>query len=108
MIPFRHLCVLVGAAWLPLVACAPRSRWPRLTDGGRYEVYNPTGCRAQVYTATDNNVTRQYLGQVPSGGRVVVTVPPRAEGTRVAAMALYPDGTNCETGDRIRIRPVGP
>lgn len=106
MIRFRQACVLVGAVCLPLMACA-RSRWPRVTDGGRYEVHNPTPCRAEVYTATDDNVTRRYLGQVPSGGRVVVTVPPRSEGTRVVAMSLYRDGTNCEVGARIRIRPVG-
>jgi hypothetical protein len=100
-----HACVLVGAAGLTLIGCA-RSRWPRLTEGGRYEVYNPTPCRAEVYTATNDNVTRQYLGPVPSGGRVVVTVPPRSEGTRVVAMSLYRDGTNCEVGARIRIQPV--
>jgi hypothetical protein len=78
-----------------------------LTEGGRYEVHNPTQCRAEVYTATEDNVTRRYLGQVPSGGRVVVTVPPRSEGTRVVAMSLYRDGTNCEVDTRIRIRRVG-
>jgi hypothetical protein len=102
---FLCACVLVAAAGLTLTACA-RSRWPRVTDGGRYEVYNPTPCRAEVYTATDDNVTRRYLGQVPSGGRVVVTVPPRSEGTRVVAMSLYRDGTNCEVGSRIRIQPL--
>ena len=108
MIRFRHACIPLGATCLTLIGCAPSSRWPRLTDGGRYEVYNPTPCRAQVYTATDDNVTRRYLGQVPSGARVVVTVPPRSEGTRVAAMSLYPDGTNCEGGAQIRIRRLKP
>jgi hypothetical protein len=107
MIGFRYACVLVGAACPTLMGCAPSSRWPRLTDGGRYEVYNPTPCRAEIFTATENNVTRRYLGEVPSGGRVVVTVPPRSEGTRVAAMSLYRDGTNCEVGARIRIRRIG-
>jgi hypothetical protein len=107
MIRSRHACVLVGATCLTFMGCA-RSRWPRLTDGGQYEVYNPTACRAQVFTATDDNVTRDYVGQVPSGGRVVLTVPPRSQGTRVVAMALYPDRTNCETAARIRIRRVGP
>jgi hypothetical protein len=108
MIRFRHACVPVAAACLTLIGCAGGGRWPRLTEGGRYEVYNPSPCRAQVYTATEDNVTRRYLGQVPSGGRAVVTVPPRSEGTRVAAMALYPDGTNCDTGARIRVRRVKP
>jgi hypothetical protein len=108
MIRFRHACVLVGTLCLTFLGCAGRSRWPRLAHGAQYEVHNPTFCRAQVYTATENNVTRQYLGQVPSGGRAVVTVPPRSEGTRVVAMSLYPDGTNCEVGARIRIRRVGP
>jgi hypothetical protein len=102
---FRYACVVVGAAGLTLTGCAS-SRWPRLTEGGRYEVYNPSPCRADVYTATEDNVTRRYLGQVPSGGRVVVSVPPRSEGTRVVAMALYRDGTNCDVGARIRIRSV--
>jgi hypothetical protein len=108
MIPFRYVCVLVEAIGLTLTGCASAPRWPRLTEGGRYEVHNPTGCRAQVFTATEDNVTRRYLGQVPSGGRAVVTVPPRSEGTRVVAMALYPDGTNCDVGAQIRIRPVRP
>jgi hypothetical protein len=105
MIRFRHACVLVGAACLTVVGCA-RSRWPRLTDGGRYEVHNPTQCRAEIFTATEDGVTRRYLGDVRGGGRVVVTVPPRSEGTRVVAMALYRDGTNCDVGSQIRIRPV--
>jgi hypothetical protein len=104
MIRFRCACV---AACLALMGCVS-ARWPRLTEGGRYEVSNPTGCRAEVYTATEDGVTRRYLGQVPSGGRAVVTVPPRSEGTRVAAMALYRDGTNCDVESRIRIRRVGP
>lgn len=108
MIRCRYACVLVGAGCLALIGCAGSGRWPRLTDGGRYEVHNPTPCRAQVFTATEDNVTRRYIGQVPSGGRVVVTVPPRSEGTRVAAMALYPDGTNCDVGGRIRVRRVSP
>jgi hypothetical protein len=62
-------------------------------------------CPARVYTATENNVTRQYLGDVPSGGRAVFTVPPRSQGTRVVAMALYRDGTDCDTGGRLRVRP---
>lgn len=105
MIRFGYAWIVVGAGCLTLMGCA-RSRWPRMTEGGRYEVHNPTPCRAEVYTATEANVTRRYLGDVPSGGRVVVTVPPRSEGTRVAAMSLYRDGTNCEVGARIRIRPV--
>lgn len=108
MIHSRHVGILVGAGCLTLVGCAPSSRWPRLTEGARYEVYNPTPCKAEVYTATDDNVTRRYLGAVPTGGRVIVTVPPRAEGTRVAAMSLYRDGTNCEVGARIRVRRVNP
>lgn len=107
MLRVRYACVLVGAACLTLLGCAS-ARWPRLTDGGQYEVSNPTPCRAQVYTATEDGVTRRYLGRVPSGGRVVVTVPPRSEGTRVVAMSLYRDGTNCEVGARIRIRRVAP
>jgi hypothetical protein len=107
MIRSRCACVLGGAACLTLLGCAS-ARWPRLTEGGRYEVYNPTGCRAQAYTATEDGVTRRYLGQVPSGGRVVVTVPPRSEGTRVVAMALYPDGTNCDVESRLRVRRVKP
>jgi hypothetical protein len=104
---FRHACVLVGAGCLTLTGCAS-SRWPRVTDGGRYEVYNPTPCRADVYTATEDGVTRRYLGQVPSGGRVVITVPPRSQGTRVVAMALYRDGTNCDVESRLRVRRVRP
>jgi hypothetical protein len=107
MIRLRHACILAAPTWLALTGCVGSSRWPRLTEGARYEVHNPTPCRAEVYTATDDNVTRQYLGAVPSGGRVVITVPPRAEGTRVAAMALYRDGTNCDVGSRIRVRRVG-
>jgi hypothetical protein len=102
---FRYACVLVAAAGLTFTGCVS-ARWPRLTEGGQYEVSNPTGCRAQVYTATEDGVTRRYLGQVPSGGRVVVTVPPRSEGTRVAALALYPDGTNCDVESRLRVRRV--
>jgi hypothetical protein len=107
MTRFRYACVLGVTSCLTLMGCAS-SRWPRLAEGGRYEVYNPTPCTAEVYTATDDNVTRRYLGRVPSGGRAVVTVPPRSEGTRVAAMSLYRDGTNCELGARIRVRRVGP
>ena len=107
MIRFPHAGILGGAACcLTLTGCAPSSRWPRLAEGAQYEVYNPTPCRAEVYTVTNDNVTRQHLGAVPSGGRAVVTVPPRAEGTRVAAMSLYRDGTNCEVDARIRIRRV--
>lgn len=100
----RHARILVGAACLTLIGCAPSSRWPRLAEGARYEVENPTACTAQVYTATETNVTRRHLGQVASGARGVFTVPPRSEGTRVVAMSLYRDGTNCEVGARIRIR----
>jgi hypothetical protein len=104
MIPVRRLLILAGCS--TLAACAGSGRWPRLTEGGRYEVHNPTVCPAQVFTATENNVTRRYLGDVPSGGRAVFTVPPRSEGTRVVAMALYRDGTDCDTGDRLRVRPA--
>jgi len=104
MIRFRRVCVGVLASCSALTACAGSGRWPRLAEGGRYEVHNPTGCRAQVYTATEHNVTRQYLGQVPSGGRAVFTVPPRSAGTRVVAMALYPDGTDCDVEGRLRVR----
>jgi uncharacterized lipoprotein YajG len=107
MIRFRRSCVFVLVAVMTLAGCA-RERWPRVTDGGRYEVQNGSGCRAQVYTATEDNVTRRYLGQVRSGDRVVVTVPPRSEGTRVVAMALYPDGTNCDVGKRVRVRRAKP
>ena len=105
MIGFRYGCILVGTGWLSLLGCAT-ARWPRLVDGGRYEVHNPSPCTAQIYTVTDDNVTRRYLGRVPSGGRLIVTVPPRSEGTRVAAMSLYPDGTNCDVGAQIRVRAV--
>lgn len=108
MIRFRYAWAIAGITSLTLVGCAPRSRWPRLAEGARYEVHNPTACRAEVYTATDDGVTRRYLGAVPSGGRAVVTVPPGAEGTRVAAMSLYRDGTNCEVGARIQVRRVQP
>jgi hypothetical protein len=105
MIRFRYACVLVAATCLTLVGCAPAG-WARLTPGARYEVYNPTGCMGQVFTATEENVTRRFLGRVPSGGRAVFTVPPGSEGTRVVGMALYPDGTNCEVGSQIQIRRV--
>jgi hypothetical protein len=96
---------LVVAGCSSLAACAGSGHWPKLTEGGRYEVQNPTVCRAQVYTATENNVMRQYLGDVPSGGRAVFTVPPRSQGTRVVAMALYRDGTDCDVAGRLRVRP---
>jgi len=107
MIAVRRLHVLVVAGCATLVACAS-SRWPKLAEGARYEVHNPTVCRAQVYTATDNNVTRQHLGEVPSGGQAVFTVPPRSQGTRVVAMALYRDGTDCDAGGRLRVRRAKP
>jgi hypothetical protein len=106
MVDVRHAVILVGAMCVTVNACAGAGRWPRLTEGGRYEVTNPTGCRAQVYTATDDGVTRNHLGQVPSGGRAMITVPARSQGTRVVAMALYPDGTNCDVESRIRIREI--
>jgi hypothetical protein len=102
-----HACAFTIVTCLTLMGCA-RERWPRLTDGARYEVQNPTGCRAEVYTATDEGVTRRYLGQVPSGGRAVVAVPPRSDGTRVVAMALYRDGTNCDVSSRLRVKRVKP
>jgi hypothetical protein len=108
MARFRHFRVLVAAVCPALAACAGSGRWPKLTEGGRYEVHNPTVCRAQVYTATDNNVTRQHLGDVPSGGRAVFTVPARSQGTRVVAMALYRDGTDCDVEGRLRVRPSKP
>lgn len=108
MTRFLHACALLAASSLTLTSCAGTGRWPRLTEGGRYEVHNPSPCRAEVYTVTENNVTRRYLGDVPSGGRAVFTVPPRSEGTRVAAMALYRDGTDCDVGGRIRVRRVSP
>jgi hypothetical protein len=106
MIRFSCASVLVAASCLPFVACLGPSHWARLTPGGRYEVYNPTPCMGQIFTATEENVTRRFLGRVPSGGRAVLTVPPGSEGTRVVGMALYPDGTNCEVGTQIRIRRV--
>jgi hypothetical protein len=106
MLGVRHACALVVATCLTVVACVSSGRWPRLTEGARYEVSNPTVCRAEVYTATENNVTRRYLGEVPSGRRAVVTVPPRSEGTRVVAMALYRDGTDCDPERRLRVRLV--
>jgi hypothetical protein len=102
----RCACGFIAVTSLALAGCMGGGRWPRLTEGGRYEVHNPSPCRAEVYTATEDNVTRNYLGRVPSGGRVVVTVPARSQGTRVVAMALYADGTNCDVESRIRIRPV--
>jgi len=104
MIRSHRIRVLAIALCSTLVACLGSGRWPKLTEGARYEVHNPTGCRAQVYTATENNVTRTYLGDVPSGGRAVFTVPERSQGTRVVAMALYRDGTNCDVEDRLRVR----
>jgi hypothetical protein len=108
MIPVRHAGVLAVALCSVLVACIGSGRWPKLTEGGRYEVHNPTGCRARVYTATEKNVTREYLGDVPTGGRAVFTVPPRSEGTRVVAMALYRDGTDCDVEGKLRVRAVKP
>lgn len=108
MVRIHRPRVLVLAVCSALAACAGSGRWPKLTEGGRYEVHNPTGCRAQVYTATEDNVTRQYLGDVPSGGRAVFSVPPRSQGTRVVAMALYRDGTDCDVGGRLRVRPAKP
>jgi hypothetical protein len=81
---------------------------PRLIEAGRYEVYNPTPCTAEVFTAMDGGATRQNLGQVPSGGRVVFAVPPRAPGTRLVAVAAHPDGSDCERGERVRIRRIEP
>jgi len=109
MTRLRRARELFGATSLTLmfVACASSSRWPPLAEGARYEVHNPTPCTAQVFTATENNITLQSLGRVPAGGRTVITVPARAEGARVVAMSLYRDGTNCEVGDRIRIRRLG-
>ncbi len=108
MVPVRRFSVHVVAMCAVLAACAGSGRWPKLAQGGRYEVQNPTVCPARVYTATEDNVTRQYLGDVPSGGRAVFTVPARAEGTRVVAMALYRDGTDCDVSGRLRVRPAKP
>ena len=108
MLRCRRSPVLALAACSALAACAGSGRWPKLTEGTRYEVHNPTVCRARVYTATEDNVTRDYLGDVPSGGRAVFTAPPRAQGTRVVAMALYRDGTDCDTGGQLRVRPTKP
>jgi hypothetical protein len=104
MIRCRYACAFVPLTCL-MLGCSG-GRWPRLTQGGRYEVSNPTPCRALVYTATENGVTRRYLGEVPSGGRAVVSVPAGSEGTRVVAMALYRDGTDCDSAGRLRIRPL--
>jgi hypothetical protein len=106
MVHVRYACVLVAATSLTLVGCLSSGRWPRLVEGAQYEVNNPSPCTAQVYTATEDGVTRQYLGDVRSGRRAMFTVPPRVEGTRVAAMALYRDGTNCDVESRIRVRRV--
>jgi hypothetical protein len=108
MIRFLRVRVVAVAVCSVLAACMGSGRWPKLTEGARYEVHNPTGCRAQVYTATEHNVTRQYLGDVPSNGRAVFTVPPRSEGTRVVAMALYRDGTDCDVEGRLRVRVAKP
>ena len=104
MAGIRRLPVVAGCALL--VSCVGSGRWPKLTEGGRYEVSNPTVCSARVYTATESNVVRRYLGDVPSGGRGMFTVPPRSEGTRVVAMALYRDGTDCDSAGRLRVRPA--
>ena len=108
MASLHRLCIVVVAGGSTLAACMGSGRWPKLTQGARYEVRNPTVCRAQVYTATENNVTRQHLGDVPSGGSAVFTLPPRAEGTRVVAMALYRDGTDCDVGGKLRVRVAKP
>ena len=107
MVRWGHACVLVGATGVALAGCAGSSRWPKMVEGAQYEVSNPTQCTAEVYTATENNVTRRLLGQVQGGGRVVVTVPPRSGGTRVVALALYRDGTDCDVERRIRVRRLG-
>jgi hypothetical protein len=107
MIRLGYACVLVAATSLTLVGCARGSRWPRMVEGAQYEVSNPTQCQAQVFTATENNVTYRLIGRVPSGGRGVVTVPARSQGTRVVAMALYQDGTDCDVEGRIRVRRLG-
>ena len=106
MTSIRRLLVVGGCS--ALVACAGSGRWPKVAEGARYEVQNPTVCRAQVYTATENNVVRQYLGDVPSGGSGLFTVPPRSQGTRVVAMALYRDGADCDVGARLRVRRAKP
>jgi hypothetical protein len=107
MVRLGYACVLVGATCVAVASCARSSRWPKMVEGAQYEVSNPTQCTAQIYTATENNVTRRLLGQVQSGGRAVVTVPPRSGGTRVVAMALYRDGTDCDVEGRIRVRRLG-
>lgn len=106
MVRLGFASVVVGAASLALVGCRS-ARWPRVVEGARYEVTNPTQCVAQVYTATDNNVTRQLIGRVRGGGKATFTAPPGAGGTRVVAMALYQDGTDCDVEQRIRIRRLG-
>jgi hypothetical protein len=106
MVRLGRACVLVAATSFT-VGCGRSSRWPRMVEGAQYEVSNPTQCPAQVYTATERNVTRRLIGRVPSGGRAVVTIPPRSDGTRVVAMALYQDGTDCDVEGRIRVRRLG-
>ena len=105
MVRLGFASVLVGAVCVALVGCRS-ARWPRVVEGARYEVSNPTQCVAQIFTATDNTVTRQLIGRVRGGGRATFTVPPGAGGMRVVALALYQDGTDCDVEQRIRIRRI--
>lgn len=107
MVRWGFAWILAVATALALAGCAGRSRWPRVVEGAQYEVSNPTQCVAQIFTATDNNVTRQLIGRVRGGGRATFTVPPGAGGMRVVALALYQDGTDCDVEQRIRIRRLG-
>jgi hypothetical protein len=107
----HHLRVLALVACVAAPACArsaARGPSPAESDqtGGQYEVYNPTFCTAEVFTSSDASVYRQPIGQVPSGSRMVFTVPPLPRGVHLYATAVSPDGSDCERVRRVTVRRI--
>jgi hypothetical protein len=103
--PFARQDLLSGIVLL--CACAtggtPQSaQAPQ--DASDYEVYNPTACAATVFTFDQTGLNREVIGSVPSGGRVVFHVLPSSRVSGVGAHAVASDGTNCEHGERVRVR----
>jgi hypothetical protein len=100
-------CLLVGGC------SRTQERGPAATrssgmEAGKYEVYNPTSCTAEVFTSNDPGVgarpkARETLGQVASGARMVFTLPQLPAGTRLYAVATIREDVDCERVQRVRI-----
>jgi hypothetical protein len=108
----RISLLLLALAYALVAACTPHPLESTLHpsdiigDSTDYEIYNATRCDAVIVLVDRGVIKRQVLARVAPGERLTLRVPPLPKGTGVEARAKAPDGTDCNRGNHIVVRPL--